>query len=183
MTGMVGGRDKHGPSLREAGDMNTALERNIRAIREREAETEERASVQDRIADRITRFTGSMTFVYLHLSVFGFWIVANLGWLPGVPQWDPTFVVLAMIASVEAIFLSTFVLISQNRMAAAADRRADLNLQITLLIEHELTKMGALMIRMAEGADVPTAMDPETREVENEVAPEVVYDALTDNER
>jgi uncharacterized membrane protein len=49
--------------------------------------------------------------------VFGFWIVANLHWVPGVPVWDESFVVLAMLASVEAIFLSTFVLISQNRMA------------------------------------------------------------------
>jgi uncharacterized membrane protein len=56
--------------------------------------------------------------------------VANLGWVPGVPGWDLSFVVLAMIASVEAIIvLSTFVLISQNRMAAAADKRADLDLQ------------------------------------------------------
>jgi uncharacterized membrane protein len=48
-----------------------------------------------------------MRFVYLHLAIFGFWIVANLGWVPRVPPWDPSFVVLAMIASVEAIFLST----------------------------------------------------------------------------
>ncbi len=170
------------PSLREAAGMNTALERNIRAIGQREAESERNASLQDRIADRITGFTGSMIFVYLHLTGFGFWIAANLGWIPGVPQWDPTFVVLAMFASVEAIFLSTFVLISQNRMAAAADRRANLNLQITLLIEHELTKMGALLLRMADRLDVPAAQDPETREVENEVAPEVVYDALKDSE-
>ena len=61
--------------------------------------------------------------------------------IPGVPRWDPSFVVLAMMASVEAIFLSTFVLISQNRMAAAADKRADLDLQISLLAEHEVTKL------------------------------------------
>ena len=52
-----------------------------------------------------------------------------LGWIPGVPQWDEPFVVLAMGASVEAIFLSTFVLISQNRMQAAADKRAELDLR------------------------------------------------------
>ena len=51
-----------------------------------------------------------MLFVYLHLAIFGFWIVANVGWVPGVPRWDESFVVLAMIASVETIFLSTFVL-------------------------------------------------------------------------
>ena len=71
--------------------------------------------------------------------LFGFWIVANLDWVPGVPAWDPSFVVLAMAASVEAIFLSTFVLISQNRMAA--DKRADLDLQVSLLAEHEVTRL------------------------------------------
>jgi uncharacterized membrane protein len=52
--------------------------------------------------------------------MFGAWIVANLGVISGIPQFDPSFVILAMIASVEAIFLSTFVLISQNRMAHQA---------------------------------------------------------------
>ena len=94
-----------------------------------------KATAEQRIAERCTRFTGSMRFIYLHLALFGFWLLANLGWIPGVPAWDPSFVVLAVIASVEAIFLSTFVLISQNRMAAAADKRADLDLQISLLAE------------------------------------------------
>ena len=64
---------------------------------------------------------------------------------PGAASTPP----LAMVASVEAIFLSTFVLITQNRMAAAADRRADLDLQISLLTEHELTKLATLLTDMA----------------------------------
>ena len=106
--------------------------------------------MQEKIAEAITRFTGSMLFVYIHLALFGFWIIANLGWVPGVPKWDESFVVLAMWASVEAIFLSTFVLISQNRMAAAADKRADLDLQISLLAEHEVTKLATLVSAMAD---------------------------------
>jgi uncharacterized membrane protein len=58
--------------------------------------------------------------------------------IPGIPQFDPSFVILAMAASVDAIFLSIFVLISQNRMAAAADKRAELDLQINLLSEHDI---------------------------------------------
>jgi uncharacterized membrane protein len=110
--------------------LSPVLERNIQALQRRRQQDERRASAEEQIAEAITRFTGSMLFVYLHLAFFGLWIVANLGWIPGVPQWDPSFVVLAMMASVEAIFLSTFVLISQNRMSAAADKRADLDLQI-----------------------------------------------------
>jgi uncharacterized membrane protein len=77
-----------------------------------------------------------MRFVYLHVVLFGVWLLVNLGVVPGVPRFDPSFVVLAMVASVEAIFLSTFVLIMQNRMAATADKRADLDLHISLLTEH-----------------------------------------------
>src|SRR5215216_5764838 len=106
--------------------LTPVLERNITALYERRQREAEAASWEERAADAMTRFTGSMIFVYLHLLIFGFWIIANLHWIPGIPAWDESFVVLAMIASVEAIFLSTFVLITQNRMAAVADKRADL---------------------------------------------------------
>jgi Protein of unknown function (DUF1003) len=82
---------------------------------QRRRQSEEReATIEERVAELITRFTGSMRLVYLHVALFGFWVAANLGWVPGVPAWDPSFVVLAMVASVAAIFLSTFVLISQK---------------------------------------------------------------------
>ena len=119
-----------------------------------------------------------MLFVYIHLAIFGFWIVANLGWIPGVPQWDESFVVLAMWASVEAIFLSTFVLISQNRMQAAADKRADLDLQISLLAEHEVTKMAAMVAAMAKRMGVTTEVDDELDEITQDVVPEAVLDEI-----
>src|SRR4051812_48131391 len=91
--------------------INRTLERNIRVlVRRREAE-EKRARLEEKISSRIAAFTGSMTFVYIHAAVYAVWIVLNLGWIPGIAPFDPTFVVLAMVASVEAIFLSTFVLI------------------------------------------------------------------------
>src|SRR5205807_4091549 len=108
--------------------------------------------------------------VYIHLAIFGFWILANLHWIPAVPAWDESFVVLAMVASVEAIFLSTFVLITQNRMAAAADKRADLDLQINLLTEHELTKIAALLAQMAKQMGVNAHVDQDLAEVEMDVA-------------
>lgn len=119
--------------------MSRTLSENILAMREHEAQQAAAMPLADRVAGRITRFTGSMTFVVLHLLFFSGWIAINLGAVPGLPRFDPTFVVLAMWASVEAIFLSTFVLISQNRMAALADKRAALDLHINLLAEHELT--------------------------------------------
>jgi uncharacterized membrane protein len=83
-----------------------------------------------------------------------------------------------MIASVEAIFLSPFVLISQNRMAAAADRWADLDLQISLLTEHELTKIAALLADLAGRMGVKTAELPEYEEIKHDVVPEAVLDKM-----
>ena len=125
----------------------------------------------------MTRFTGSLSFVYLHLALYGFWITANVGWIPGVQRWDETFVVLAMVASVEAIFLSTFVLITQNRMAALAEKRAELDLQISLLTEHEVTKLVAMVDAISRHLNV--AHDAgEVDELKRNVAPEAVLDAI-----
>lgn len=84
--------------------MNQVLARNIRTLLEKRRAEESKASVEQKMADSITRFTGSMPFVYLHTAFFGFWIVINLGWLAGcgLRPFDPSFVVLAMIASVES---------------------------------------------------------------------------------
>ncbi|MFL6596080.1 MAG: DUF1003 domain-containing protein, partial [Chthoniobacterales bacterium] len=141
-----------------------------------------RKSPQLRIADAVTRFTGSMRFVYIHLVLFAVWIVANLPGVP-LPKFDPTFVVLAMFASVEAIFLSTFVLISQNRMAEQADKRANLDLQVSLLAEHEVTRLITLVKAIAEKLDIEESRNPELPELQQDVAPERVLDALEENER
>ena len=158
--------------------LHPVLERNIQALQLRREREEREASAQERVAEAITRFTGSMRFVYLHLAIVGFWVVGNLGWVPGVPAWDPSFVILAMVASVEAIFLSTFVLISQNRMAAAADRRADLDLQISLLAEHEVTRLITLVAGIADRMGVKTAADADLEEVTLDVSPDAVLDEI-----
>ena len=90
-----------------------------------------------------------------------------------------------MWASVEAIFLSTFVLISQNRMQAAADKRADLDLQISLLAEHEITKLAKLVAAMAERMGGRVEGDEERAEIQQNVAPEAVLDEIeaTDGQR
>jgi uncharacterized membrane protein len=158
--------------------LSSVLERNIQALSERRKREDKQATTQEKLAEAITRFTGSMLFVYIHLAIFGFWIVANLDLIPGFPKWDESFVILAMWASVEAIFLSTFVLISQNRMQAAADKRADLDLQVSLLAEHEVTKLVALVSAMAERMGVRTEVDHELSEITKDVAPEAVLDEI-----
>lgn len=158
--------------------LNDALSRNIAALEQRRAQEEAGASRQDRLAQRITRFTGSMRFVYLHLAIYGAWIVVNIGLVPMVRPFDPSFVILASEASVEAIFLSTFVLISQNRMALAADKRADLDLHINLLAEHEITKLAGAIDAIAGHLGIERAVPSEMQEVKKDVAPEAVLDEL-----
>jgi uncharacterized membrane protein len=153
------------------------VERNIRALLARRRAEERERGWQEWLADAITHFTGSMPFVYLHLLVFGLWIVVNLPWSP-LPRFDPTFVILAMVASVEAIFLSTFILITQNRMTEQADKRADLDLQISLLAEHEITRLIILVMTMARQMGIDVAQDLELVESAQDVAPEKVLDTM-----
>ncbi len=81
---------------------------------------------EQRIADMISTFAGSMVFVYIHLVWFGIWIVANVGWLGPSLVFDPfPFGLLTMVVSLEAIFLSTFILITQNRQGARSEMRAE----------------------------------------------------------
>ena len=164
------------------GNMAGVVERNIRALLDRKRQDDERRSLQNKLADAITRFTGSMKFVYIHLVLFGVWIVVNLPWVPA-PKFDPTFVILAMFASVEAIFLSTFVLITQNRMAALAHKRADLDLQISLLSEHEITRLITLVSSIAQRLEVGTDNEAELLELAQDVSPEKVLDEIEATER
>jgi uncharacterized membrane protein len=129
--------------------LTTVVERNIQALLARRQQEEEKQTVQDRIAMSISNFFGSMLLIYFHLFIFGLWIAINVGWLP-FPHFDPSLVFLAVTATIEALFLSSFVLITQNRMAIAADKRADLHLQIGLLAEHEVTRLLALVSAVAE---------------------------------
>ncbi|HYY36653.1 MAG TPA: DUF1003 domain-containing protein [Xanthobacteraceae bacterium] len=163
--------------------MASVLARNIRMLQERREREDATATFEERIAGAITRFTGTMRFVYLHILAYGFWILANLGVIPGVPEFDPSFVILAMVASVEAIFLSTFILITQNRMSSAADKRAELDLQISLLAEHEVTRLVALLSSIADRLGIETEIDDEVEELKKDVAPERVLDEIEEERR
>ncbi len=176
--------ERAAPTIPPPGPENLAssLKRNIESLRERRRQEQASATRQERLAEAITAFTGSMTFVYLHLALYAAWILVNVGVIPGLPKFDPSFVILAMEASVEAIFLSTFVLISQNRTAAASDKRADLDLHINLLTEHELTKLSAVVLAIAARLDVEVAETADVQEIRKDVAPEAVLDELDNND-
>src|SRR5919204_6913094 len=162
--------------------VSPVVERNIRALLMRHHREEQQAGWQERLANGITHFTGSMRFVYLHLALFGLWIIVNLPGVP-LPHFDPTFVVLAMVASVEAIFLSTFILITQNRMTVQAEKRADLDLQVSLLAEHEITRLVTLVSSIADRLGIETEIDDEVEELKKDVAPERILDEIEEERR
>ena len=153
------------------------VERNVRALLARRHQSEQQKHLQQRVADAITRFTGSMRFVYIHALVYGTWIIINLPVVP-TPKFDSNFVILAMVASVEAIFLTTFVLMTQNRMGQEAERRAELDLQISLLAEHEVTRLITLVKAIGEKLDIEASKDPELPELQQDVEPEKVLDVM-----
>jgi uncharacterized membrane protein len=99
---------------------------------------------QDRVADSVTAFAGSLNFVYIHSVWFGFWILANVGLFGAAIEFDKfPFGLLTMIVSLEAIFLATFVMVSQNRQAARADIRSELDFETNLRAEIWAVHIGA----------------------------------------
>ncbi len=121
--------------------LSSVIQRNIRKVIEVRLKAARSQGPQERIANAMTSFSGSMGFFYLHLAWFGAWIVINTGHT-GLPAFDPfPYGLLTMVVSLEAIFLATFVLISQNLLSKEAARLTDLGLQTGLLTEHELTRV------------------------------------------
>ncbi|MEU6257225.1 DUF1003 domain-containing protein [Streptomyces sp. NPDC047043] len=121
---------------------STAKRPAVRITHEQDVVTRMRGT-QDRIADAITAFAGTMAFVYLHALWFTVWIVCNEGAFGKGAVWDPyPFGLLTMIVSLEAIFLSTFVMVSQNRQAARENVRADLDFETNVRSEVWAVHMG-----------------------------------------
>ncbi len=128
----------------------------------------------------ITSFSGRMWFVYVHIVWFGLWILLNTERV-GVRAFDPfPYGLLTMIVSLEAIFLSTVVLISQNRLTGEIERRADLDLHIGLLTEHELTRVLRMLDAIQRKMGIDDDEAGQLADLEMETKPE---DVLAEIER
>jgi uncharacterized membrane protein len=161
----------------EQEHLAAAVERNIKALVEIRRQMDRRRTIQDRLADIITDFSGSTWFLFLHIVWFGTWIAVNMNVLApyGILPFDPfPFGLLTMIVSLEAIFLSTFVLISQQRLSDIQDDRADLDLQVNLLAEYEITKILGIVDAIAHKLGLHQGKDPELDELKVEIRPEQV---------
>ena len=155
------------------GEVEQLTRRNVQRIQALERREHKKATAADRIADRITNFSGSIAFVWITILLIGGWVGANL-LLPARERIDPfPFPLLTLVLSIEAIFLSIFILMSQSRAARVSDKRSHLDLQLNLLAEQENTKMLALLesIGRAVGAEVD---DPDVRTLKQATKPEAL---------
>ena len=133
---------------------------NIAAIAKLEEEALDRRSRTERESDAIVKFIGSPKFLLLHVILIVVWSTVNLNLIPFVKAFDPfPFGILALFVSSESVFLTIFVLISQNRMARQAERRSHLDLQVGMLAEQELTMMLQMLQKLCQhsGVDVKSA--------------------------
>lgn len=139
------------------------FEESIATIRRSlKARANEKSGIAERLADQMTLGFGSMAFLTVNCIWFVVWMVINLGWIPGVPAFDPfPFGLLTMIVSLEAIILAIIVLISQNRAARIADLREEVALQVEEISEQEVTKILELLVQLLDRQGVDLARDKE----------------------
>jgi uncharacterized membrane protein len=148
-------------------------QRNVELIRQLEESAKRERSRSDLVAEAIANFCGSMTFVWVHIVWFGAWIVLNAA--PGIPHLDPfPFTFLTLVVSLEAIFLSTFILISQNHDTKISERRNHLDLQINLLSEQENTKMIGMLQAIAKKVGAEVSEDSHLQALSEDTEPEKV---------
>jgi uncharacterized membrane protein len=155
---------------------------NIETMRKIEDAQMAKRTGADRIASAIARFCGSMTFVWIHVVFFTAWIGYNE--MPGLKPFDPyPFTFLTLVVSLEAIFLSTFILISQNYDMRIAEQRNQLDLQINLLSEQENTKMLQILERIARKVGAHDGDDPEVRALEQATRPDALVEQIEEAAR
>jgi uncharacterized membrane protein len=146
---------------------------NVLAMRQLEEAAMASRTGADRVAAAIARFCGQMSFVWIHVVLFAVWIGYNT--VPWFKPFDPyPFTFLTLVVSLEAIFLSTFILISQNYDMRVSERRNQLDLQINLLAEQENTKALQMLERIAKKVGAHGSDDPQVRALEQATRPEAL---------
>jgi uncharacterized membrane protein len=154
--------------------LSELTKRNVEIVAELEKGADAERSATDRLADAISRFVGSMKFVYIHIVWFALWIAASsLPFIPAAWRIDPfPFTFLTFVVSLEAIFLSTFILISQNHEERVARRRNHLDLQINLLSEQENSQMLKMLDSIQQHLQIGS--DPTAQALQEATRPEAM---------
>jgi len=166
---------------RNGGSVDELTKQNVETISRLEESARNQRTATDRVAEAIANFCGSMTFVWVHVIWFGGWILFNL--IPGIPHIDPfPFTFLTLVVSLEAIFLSTFILISQNYETRISERRSHLDLQLNMLSEQENTRMISILQAIAAKVGAELSTDPLTEALSEETAPEKLVEQIEERE-
>jgi uncharacterized membrane protein len=163
-------------------DNSTQSKSHIDSIVRQEEEALERRSSSERLADAIGVFAGSLLFVVLHLVLVVAWLLVNTGEIPSARPFDPyPFSLLGVIVAVEAVVLSSFILMRQNRMMRRGERRDHLNLQVDLLAEQEITKLLQMVRAICGHLGLQNIMaDKEIRELSENTSIESLSQSLED---
>ncbi len=147
------------------------LEQNIRTILKVRQDALEKRNFEQKISDKITETVVHISFLYVHLVVILAYILVNSG-LFRIKPFDPyPFPLLIGIVTIEVLFITTFILISQNREKEAANQRADLDLQMSLLNQYELTHALKMMDAIQDHLGIPNEDDIELRKMEERISP------------
>lgn len=126
----------------------------------------EKRSIPDILVDRTTALLGSNLFLLVNLLVLMSWIVINTGQIPGIEPFDEfPFSLLTTIVSLEAIILAILVLISQNRAAKVADLREEVQLQVNVLTEEEITRMMSMLVLLLQKNGIPIPEEQRVQEM------------------
>jgi uncharacterized membrane protein len=166
-----------GENRRNGKSAEELTEQNVDRVSQLEESARQKRTPADRIAEAIANFCGSMTFVWVHVAWFGGWILLNV--IPGVPHFDQfPFTFLTLVVSLEAIFLSTFILISQNLETRISERRSHLDLQLNMLSEQENTKMITILLAIAEKVGADLSHDPHLEALGEETMPERLVEQI-----
>ena len=153
------------------GDAASSIETKIKHERQQvfeaiEGRINQRRTFFEKAADAFVGWFGSIKFVVFNFIFFIVWIAINLDFIPGVRPFDPfPFILLTMVVSLEAIFLSVFVLISQNRESKISDLREEFDLQINMIAEQEITKVIHLLGYLMKHLGVQYEKDPELKKM------------------
>ncbi|MEO5714935.1 MAG: DUF1003 domain-containing protein [Luteolibacter sp.] len=162
--------------------MDQITARNVRSIVKLERGALESASWGDRLAMLINGFCGSMPFLWVNAIWFAVWMTLNTLILS--KPWDPfPFNFLTLVVSLEAIFLSIFLLIASNRQAQVSERRNQLDLQINLLAEQEGTKMLRMLHLIAKRVGIEDEGDPTLEVLEQATDPEILVNQIEEIEK
>lgn len=169
---------ENGKQERRNPALSRIVARNIHTITRLRLKATREQTIEDRIAGTITSLSGSLTFVGCHLAWFLAWILLNTGRFHVYP-FDPfPYGLLGLIVSLEAVLLSTLVLITQKRLGHQVERRANLDLHIGLLTEHEITRVLRMLHAIQEKLGIENQAADELADLEMDTKPEDVLDEI-----